>query len=332
MAFDVSLAVFQAPMAGAQDSALAIAVCRAGGIGALPAATLAPDALRDEIAAIRRATSAPFNVNFFCHAVPTPDPEREAAWREALTPYYSELGVESVGSGQARRPFDHDAADALEPDPPPVLSFHFGLPPDDLLARVLEWGRVVIATATSVEEAQWLAARGVHGIVAQGIEAGGHRGHFLGGPSELTTMALVPKIVDAVRVPVIAAGGISDARGVRAALALGAVAAQVGTAYLLCPEARTSPVHREALRVGGATAVTNVFTGRPARGLVNRLVTELGPISPLAPAFPLAASAVAPLRAAAEERGSGAFSPLWSGQGGARQGIGAAELTLELAS
>jgi nitronate monooxygenase len=174
-------------------------------------------------------------------------------------------------------------------------------------------------------------------VIAQGLEAGGHRGHFLSDDlgEQLGTFALVPQLVDAVKVPVIAAGGIADARGVTAALALGASGVQLGTAYLLCPEATTTAVHRAALEREGArtTALTNVFSGRAARGIVNRLMKELGPMSDVAPAFPLASSAVAPLRAAAERDGRGDFSPLWAGQNlsGCRR-VPAAVLTRELAS
>jgi nitronate monooxygenase len=312
--------IVQAPMAGVQGSALAIAVSRAGALGALPCAMLTPDGVAREIAAIRAATEKPFNVNFFCHAKPAPDPGREASWRDALAPYFREFGIDAaaIKPGPGRAPFDAQAATVLEATKPAVVSFHFGLPADDLLARVRATGACILASATTVDEARWLEARGVDAIVAQGIEAGGHRGIFLSDDltTQVGTLALVPQVVRAVRVPVIAAGGIADAAGVRAVLALGAVAAQVGTAFLRCPEATTSAIHRAALASDAArhTALTNVFTGRPARGIVNRIVRELGPLSAKAPAFPLAAAALAPLRAAAEERGSGDFSPLWSGQ------------------
>jgi nitronate monooxygenase len=321
--------VIQAPLAGVQGSALAIAVCNAGGLGSLPAAMLGPDALAAELRAIRAGTSAAFNVNFFCHAPPVPDRAREEAWRAALATFYRELGLEPTVSAVTRRPFDHATADILESDPPPFLSFHFGLPPEDLLARIRPWDVRILATATTPDEARWLVARGVHAVIAQGVEAGGHRGNFLGEANDLTTMALIPQLLG--EVPVIAAGGIGSPGAVRAALDLGAAAVQIGTAYLLCPEATTSPVHRAALRAGLPTAVTNLFTGRPARGIVNRLMSELGPMSALPPDFPLAAAALAPLRAAAEATGSGDFSPLWSGSAGAREGLGAAELTRALA-
>jgi nitronate monooxygenase len=336
--FDVELPILQAPMAGVQGSALAIAVSNAGGLGALPCALLGRDAIRAELAAIRSQTGKPFNVNFFCHATPTPDAAREAAWRALLAPYYREHGIDAgkIPTGSGREPFSPAAAELLEEFRPAVVSFHFGLPAADLLTRAKAIGAKVLSSATTVEEARWLEARGVDGIIAQGYEAGGHRGMFLSEnlQAQLGTFALLPQVVRAVKVPVIAAGGIVDAKGVAAALKLGAVAAQIGTSYLLCPEATTSPLHRAALKNPAATtAVTNLFTGRPARGIVNRVIRELGPINPAAPAFPLATAAIAPLRAKAEAQGSGEFSPLWSGQNatGCKE-IPAGQLTRELAA
>jgi nitronate monooxygenase len=335
----VELPIIQAPMAGVQGGALAVAVTNAGALGSLPCAMLSPDAMRQELLAIRAQTARPVNINFFCHTPPTPSPEREAAWWAALAPYYKELGldVHAVAAGSARAPFSSDAADVLEEFRPAVVSFHFGLPSPELLARVRGWGSKVLSSATTVDEARWLEARGVDAIIAQGIEAGGHRGIFLSDDltTQVGTLALVPQVVAAVKVPVIAAGGIADARGVAAALALGASAMQVGTAFLLCPEATTSAIHRAALKSERArhTALTNLFSGRPARGIVNRIVRELGPISAAAPAFPLAAAAIAPLRAKAESLGSGEFSPLWSGQNanGCKE-IPAAQLVRDLAA
>lgn len=333
------LPIVQAPMAGVQASALAIAVSNAGGLGSLPCAMLGPDAMRDELAKLRAGTAKPFNVNFFCHVPPAPDPGREAAWRAALAPYYREFGIdpEKVPAGPGRVPFSAEAADLLEPFRPPVVSFHFGLPSPELVARVRSWGSRILASATTVDEARWLEARGVDAIIAQGVEAGGHRGIFLSDDltTQVGTLSLVPQVVRAVKVPVIAAGGIADASGVAAAMALGAAGVQVGTAYLLCPEATTSALHRAALKSEAArhTALTNLFTGRPSRGIVNRIMRELGPISSAPPAFPLATSAIAPLRAKAEAAGSGDFSPLWSGQNasGCRE-IPATELTRALAA
>jgi nitronate monooxygenase len=333
------LPVIQAPMAGVQGSALAIAVCNAGGLGSLPCAMLSLAEMRSELAAIRAGTDRPFNANFFCHIQPEPDARREAAWRALLAPYYEEFGIDpaTISGGSGRAPFSEEAADLLDEFRPPVVSFHFGLPSGSLMARVKAVGCKILASATTVEEARWLEERGVDGIIAQGLEAGGHRGMFLS--EDVTTQAgifaLLPQIVREVKVPVIAAGGIADAAGVAAAMVLDAAAVQVGTAYLLCAEATTRPVHRAALKSEAArqTAVTNLFSGRPARGIVNRVMKELGPINETAPAFPWASAALAPLRAKAESLGDGGFSPLWCGQNasGCRE-ISAAEVTRMLGS
>jgi nitronate monooxygenase len=281
--------------------------------------------MRKELAAIRAGTSKPFNVNFFCHTQPQPDPAAEAHWREVLAPYYREFGIDaaSIPAGPGRLPFSSEAADLLDEFKPEVVSFHFGLPSDELMQRVLD-------------EALWLRERGVDAIIAQGYEAGGHRGIFL--TSDLTTQvgtfALVRQIVQAVGVPVIAAGGIADAAGVAAAMALGAAGVQAGTAYLLCPESTIGPLYRAALASPAArhTAVTNLFTGRPARGIVNRVMRELGPLNADAPAFPLATSSMAPLRAKAEAQGVDGFTSLWSGQNPSGcAAVPAAEITRRLA-
>jgi len=329
--------LIQAPIAGVQGSALAIAVSNAGGLGFLPCAMLAPDAIRRELTAIEAATDKAYGVNFFCHASPQPNDAREAAWRRALAPYYREYDIDpaSIAAGPGRLPFNDEAAAVLEEFHPRVVSFHFGLPSPAHVARVKAMGAKVLACATTVAEARWLEAHGADAIVAQGLEAGGHRGLFLTNDltTQIGTMALVPQIVRAVNVPVIAAGGIADANGITAAMALGAAGAQIGTAYLLAAEATTSAVHRAAIASDAAyhTALTNLFTGRPARGIVNRLMKELGPIGD-APEFPLAVAALAPLRAKAEARGSGDFSPLWCGQNAAAcEALPAAEITHKLA-
>ena len=330
--------IIQAPMAGSQGSALAVAVCEAGALGSLPAAMLSPVALREELAAIESQTSRPYNVNFFCHTPPVPDEARALRWRQTLAPYYAEHAIDpdSLSSGPGRLPFNAELAEVLEGFTPAVVSFHFGLPAPHLLERVRRRGAKIISSATTVEEALWLQAHGADAIIAQGLEAGGHRGMFLSDDlnTQVGTFALLPQIVKAVRVPVIAAGGIADAQGVSAALALGAAGVQIGTAYLLCKEASTSAVHRATLKCPDSrlTALTNVYTGRPARGVVNRLMREIGPISPAAPPFPLATAAVSALRAKAESQGSGDFSPLWAGQNasGCRE-ISATLLTRQLA-
>jgi nitronate monooxygenase len=321
-------------MAGAQNHRLAATVCHAGGLGSLPAAMLSANDLQAQLQALSQATDRPYNVNFFCHAQPTPDAAQESAWREQLQPFYRELGLDAanIASGPGRVPFNHASADVLEAFRPAVVSFHFGLPSPELVARVKSWGTIVLSSATTVDEALWLQAHGADAVIAQGLEAGGHRGMFLSSDvsTQMGSFALLPQIVRAVRVPVIAAGGIADAAGVQAAKALGAAGVQIGTAYLCSDEANTSALHRAALQSPAArhTALTNVFTGRPARGIVNRVMRELGAMSPLAPNFPLATAAMAPLRAAAEAQGCSDFTPLWAGQNTAHMQTGpAADIT-----
>ncbi len=335
----IELPIIQAPMAGVQDSALAIAVCNEGGLGSLPCAMLSKDVMHGELQKIEARTTRPYNVNFFCHTPPVPDEDREQRWCEMLQPYFQEFGldIDNIPAGVSRNPFDQESAELLEAFRPKVVSFHFGLPSDELLERVKAWGALVLSSATTLDEALWLESRGVDGIIVQGLEAGGHRGMFLSEEldSQVETFALLRQVVAAVEVPVIAAGGIADAQGVKAAMELGAAGVQVGTAYLLCEEATTSPVHRVALKGDGAkdTALTNLFSGRPARGILNRVMREIGPMNSRAPAFPLASRAMGPLRSAAEARGLGDFSPLWTGQNvtGCRE-ISAAQLTRELAA
>jgi nitronate monooxygenase len=335
--FGIELPIIQAPMAGAQGSALAIAVSNAGGLGSLGCAVLPPEAIRKELASIA-ATGKPYNVNFFCHEHITSDP-REDVWRRRLAAYYTELGLDAnaVAPGPQGLPFNDDVASLIEAFKPPVVSFHFGLPSPELVRRIKNWGAKVVSSATTGAEARHLEEHGADAVIAQGLEAGGHRGMFLTQDlnTQLGTLALVRQVRAAVTVPVIAAGGIADASGVAAARALGADGVQVGTAYLFTLEATISPLHRAALKSEAAavTAVTNVFTGRPARAIVNRLVREAGPMSPDAPAFPLAANAVMPLRARAESAGSDDFTSLWAGQSARLcREMPAAELTRALAA
>lgn len=329
--------LIQAPMAGVQGAALAIAVSNTGALGSLPCALLVSNAIARELQALQTGTTRPVNLNFFCHTPPVPDAAREAAWRAALAPFYAEAGLDinAVPAGAGRVPFSHAIADLIEPFHPPILSFHFGLPAPDLLARVKAWGAVVMSSATTVTEARWLQAQGADAIIAQGLEAGGHRGMFLSDDisTQMGTLALLAQVVGAVDVPVIAAGGIADAAGVAAAMALGAAGVQVGTAYLCSHEATTSALHRAALQSEAAqhTALTTLFSGRPARGIVNRVIRELGALNPAAPAFPLATAAITPLRAHWEAQGRGDFSPLWAGQNASGcRSASAAEITRRL--
>ena len=312
----LELPIIQAPMAGATGTAMVIAASNAGGLGSMPAAMLTTEQLREALKTIRQHSQRPFNVNFFCHQPPAADEQRARDWKNLLQPYYRELGVDFDAPTPVsnRAPFDNAACEVLEELRPAVVSFHFGLPEKTLLDRVKATGAKVLSSATTVEEALWLEQHGCDAIIAMGYEAGGHRGMFLSDDlsSQVGTFALVPQIVDAVKVPVIAAGGISDARGVAAAFMLGASAVQVGSAYLFTPEANISASHHKALRTANEsqTALTNIFTGRPARGILNRVMRELGPMSLKAPAFPLAGGALMPLRA----QGEAQFSNLWAGQ------------------
>ncbi len=334
----IELPIIQAPMAGASGSAMAAAVSEAGGLGSLPCAMLDPAQVRVEVAAIRQRSAKPLNLNFFCHDTPMPQPERDSAWRQRLAEYYKEYGLEASAAAPAvnRTPFDAAMCELVEEHKPEAVSFHFGLPETGLLRRVQASGSVVLSSATTVEEARWLEDHGCDAIIAQGYEAGAHRGMFLTDDiaTQPGTLALVPQVVDAVSVPVVAAGGIADGRGVAAAFALGAAGALIGTAYLLTHESLISDLWRAALRTArdDRTALTNVFSGRPARGIVNRVMRELGPMSELAPAFPKAGGALAPLKAKAEAQGSSDFSLLWAGQAAAlARETGAGDLTRELA-
>lgn len=333
----IQLPIIQAPMAGAMNSTMVTAVSQAGALGSLPCAMLSAAQVRSELEAIRRQTDNPINLNFFCHQPPVPDDSRERAWRLRLAKFYTELGLdpEMPVPRASRMPFDSPACSLVEEFKPQVVSFHFGLPDPALLARVRATGAKIISSATTVEEAHWLENRGCDAVIAQGSEAGGHRAMFLTDDvsTQIGTMALLPQIVDAVKIPVIAAGGIADARAILASFALGASAVQLGTAYLLCPESTIAPVYRQALGRNPETAITNVFSGRPARGIVNRIVRELGPMSDLAPQFPLASSAIAPLRKTSEQSGSEDFAQMWCGQAVSLcRELPAAELTRRLAA
>ena len=293
----IELPIIQAPMAGASGSEMAIAVSNAGGLGSLPCAMFDAAKAREEIGVIKQRTTKPLNVNFFCHTPPQPDPDRDEAWKQRLTEYYTELGIDPPVSvpSVGRAPFNERMCEVVEEFKPEVVSFHFGLPDHSLLQRVKASGCVVFSSATTVEEACWLEDHGCDAIIAQGYEAGGHRGMFLTDTlaTQPGTFALVPQVVDAVKVPVVAAGGIADGRGMTAAFALGAAGVQLGTAYLFTPESLVTELHRAEL-VGARddqTALTNLFSGRPARGIMNRIMREVGPMSDHAPAFPTAGGA-----------------------------------------
>jgi len=324
--------IVQAPMAGAGGAELCLAAIDGGALGSLPCGMLSPAQVRAQVAEVRSRTDRPFNLNFFCHHMP--DGVDDTGWRELLQPYYEEFGAQPSNGGATRLPFDAAMAETVEEVRPAVVSFHFGLPDPALLDRVKATGARVVGNATTVEEAQWLEARGADAIIAQGFEAGGHSGRFLGAdPAEAFGLfALLPQIADSVHVPVIAAGGIGDARGIAAAFMLGASAVQLGTAYLHAPEAGISDVHRHKLGEG-RTTFTNLLSGGLARGLHGRLIDDLGPIRSEAPPYPLASAALAPIRAAAEKQSEFGFGPMWAGQAAPLgQARPAAELTRQLAA
>jgi nitronate monooxygenase len=337
--FGIEIPIVQAPMATASDPDMAVAVCDAGGLGSLPCGALTPAQIRDQVALVRARTRRPLNLNFFCHVPPPLDNAPEALWRDRLAPYYHELGVDPAVPVTTinRAPFDAAMCAVVEELRPEVVSFHYGAPEEALAARVKAAGCRIISSATTVAEARWLEARGVDAVIAQGYEAGGHRGMFLSEDlsSQIGTFALVPQLADAVKIPIIATGGIADGRGIAAAFALGAAGVQIGTAYLFCPEAKIAALYRDALAHAGETetVITNVLSGRPARSLANRLIREVGPLSNAAPPFPRATAALAPLRAKAEAAGSTDFSPLLAGQSAPLgRPTGAAELTRRLAA
>jgi nitronate monooxygenase len=336
--FQTEFPIVLAPMAGVMDADLVIAASQGGALGSLPCAMLSVEKAREQLNIIRQRVSAPVNMNFSCHKAVDIDPKSDAQWKQRLVPYYKELGLDPATPVNAanRAPFDIAMCELVEELKPEIVSFFYGLPDQALMKRVKAAGCIVMASATIVREAIWLEESGVDVIIAQGAEAGGHRSMFLTEniAEQPGTFALVPQVVDAVKVPVIAAGGIADGRGIAAAFALGAAGVQIGTAYLRCPESRVIAAARAALAHAqdDSTVFTNVMTGRPARGVPNRLMREVGPISPDAPAFPHAATGLAPLKAAAEKLGKVDFTNLWAGQA-VRLGreMPAADLTRALA-
>lgn len=335
---DVNIPIIQAPMAGVQDSQLAVAVSNAGALGSLPAAMLSLDTLHKELTYLKQQTSKPVNLNFFCHPMPEPNVQQQALWLQELQPYFNEYNIDTaqIKLDSSRYPFNKQHLEILAEFKPKVISFHFGLPEPALVDQLKAWGTTILSTATTVEEAIFLQNHGADIIIAQGLEAGGHRGMFLTNDltSQMGTMALIPQLVEAVQLPVIAAGGMADARCIKAALALGASGVQVGTSYLLCPEAKASLLHKQALlsNLSKHTALTNVFTGRPARSIINKAIQQLGPFNSFAPTFPYASSAINAIRVKAEFFGNSDFTPLWAGQNTSGCSlIPAAELTKQLA-
>ncbi|MDR6412791.1 nitronate monooxygenase [Paraburkholderia terricola] len=337
----IELPLIQAPMAGVSTPRLAAEVSNAGALGSIGIGASTTEEARTMINDTRALTCRPFNVNVFCHARAQRDAVREAAWLQHLAPLFAESGmaVPTVLNEIYRTFLDDDAIfDLLIELRPPVVSFHFGLPTAERIVELREAGVVTLATATSLEEAKLIEQAGVDAIVAQGIEAGGHRGIF--DPDavdeQLSTAVLVRLLVQKTRLPVIAAGGVMDGHGIQAVLTLGAAAAQLGTAFVLCPESAANASYRANLKSTRAetTRLTSALSGRPARGMVNRLITFGEAVgSPRPAAYPLAYDAAKQLNSAAARRGNNEFGAQWAGQGAplARE-MPAAELVSTLRS
>lgn len=319
----LTLPLVQAPMAGVSTPALAAAVSNAGALGSIGVGATDAAGARAMIDDLRARTDRPFNVNLFVHRTPVADPAREAAWLARLAPLFAEFDAEPPVRLRTiyRSLLDDEAmAATILETAPPVVSFHFGLPAPDLLAALRERGILTLATATSLDEARAVGAAGIDGIVAQGIEAGGHRGVFEPDAPDaaLGTIALTRLLVKEVRLPVVAAGGIMDGAGIAAVLDLGAVAAQLGTAFVACPESAADDGYRTALAGPGArhTTLTPLISGRPARALANRftaLAADLRDTRP--PDYPIAYDAGKALHAAAKAKGDHGFGAHWAGQG-----------------
>jgi nitronate monooxygenase len=335
---NLEIPIIQAPMAGSDSVALARSVSSTGALGSLACPLLSPDAVREAAGAIREGMNRPFNLNFFCHAMEAPDDAAREKWKNSLRSHYQRLGldIEAVPESRLRLPFDDEMCAVMEEVGPAVVSFHFGLPAPHLAQRLKARGIRILSSATSVAEARWLQDRGCDAVIVQGFEAGGHRAMFLetDSASQVGLFALLPQVADALSIPVIATGGIADARGIVAAFALGASGVQLGTAYLFCPEAKVSPIYHRALEqaTDTGTALTNLFSGRPARGILNRYLRESGPMCEAALTFPHAATLVAPLRAASEKAGSPDYMQMWAGQASALgKSMPADQLTRSLA-
>lgn len=323
--------IVQAPMAGASSPDMAIAAASAGALGSLGCALQSPDQFIADATAARAGTNRALNYNFFVHKPPMDDPAKTAAVIGRLRPWYDMLGLgEPAAPRETHLTFNQDMCDVLLDHPPNVVSFHFGLPDKALVHQLKAKGCTILSSATSAAEARWLEQNGADAIIAQGYEAGGHNGWFLprNGADVAGTMALVPRIVDAVSVPVIAAGGIADGRGIAAALMLGAAGVQIGTAFLATPECRSHDVHKDAVidATGDDTMQTTAFSGRAARTITNDYAREMAQLADL-PDFPLMNSATAPIRAATAKDGTGAAFALWAGQA---VGLARAETTTEV--
>nr|WP_269142522.1 nitronate monooxygenase [Acetobacter garciniae] len=318
----LSVPLVQAPMAGVSTPALAAAVCNAGALGSIGVGATDAAGARAMIAAVRESTRSAFNVNLFVHTPPVADPVLEAAWLAWLAPSFAAFGAappQTLRSPYTSFADDPAMLDMLLHTRPPVVSFHFGLPAAPVVTALKQAGILLLATATSLDEARMAQAAGMDAIVAQGIEAGGHRGVFdpRGPDDALGTLALVRLLVRQCACPVIAAGGIMDGAGIAAALDLGAIAAQLGTAFIPCPESAADAAYRQALAGPGAfhTRLTRLVSGRPARCLANRFTALAEQAPPTPPDYPIAYDAGKALNAAAKARGEHGFGAQWAGQG-----------------
>jgi nitronate monooxygenase len=319
----LAVPLIQAPMAGTSTPAMAAAVSNAGALGSIAVGTLMPERAARDIAQVREATDRPFNVNLFVHADPVPDAAREKAWLRAMVPLFAAFGARPPDTLETIYPTFSGNADMLRTlveAAPPVVSFHFGLPGSEAVAALKSARCLLLATATSLDEARLAKNAGINALVAQGWEAGGHRGMFdpAAPDDRLGTMALTRLLVAQSGLPVIAAGGIMDGRGIRAALDLGAIAAQLGTAFIACPESSADEAYRAALTSEAAqhTSMVDVVSGRPARCLANRFTAFAAtPDLPPVAAYPRAYHVGKALNAAAKAAGEGGFGAQWAGQG-----------------
>ncbi|MEP4194402.1 MAG: nitronate monooxygenase [Aliishimia sp.] len=309
--------LIQAPMAGAQDEKLAIAVAGEGAVGSIACARLKPDELLASAQKFQSQASGPLNLNFFCHDVVLRDPSREVLWHQELNRYYNEFSLpQTYPETVPVHALDERMVEVVCRLKPAIVSFHFGLPDKTYVDRIRATGSKIIASATTLEEAIYLEAQGCDAVIAQGREAGGHQGVFLQPDQDVrfSTTELIEQMVSVLRIPIIAAGGIADANLIRKMMNLGAAGVQVGTRFLKSPESTITSTHRAILEGEEIrkTAITNVFTGRPARGFVNRIMKDVGPMNPHAQVFPFASSALAPIATAT--KGSEDFVSLWAGQ------------------
>lgn len=318
----MAIPLVQAPMAGTSTPALAAAVASAGGLGSIALGAVDAEAGRKMIAATRALTDRPFNVNLFCHAPAVRDAAREAVWLKALAPAFARFGATPPDAiGEIYRSFiaDPDMAEMLVAERPAVVSFHFGLPAAEVIGRLKDTGAVLLATATSLAEGRRVAAAGIDAVVAQGYEAGGHRGQFdPDAPDDrLSTLALVQVLARELPIPVIAAGGIMTGGGIAAALASGALAVQLGTAFIGCPESAADAGHRAALFSPAAhhTVMTDAISGRPARCLANGFTALAATLDAPRAAYPVAYDAGKALNTAARAAGDTTFGAQWAGQG-----------------